>query len=174
MTLKSIILEFSSIMYLTLPRKSHRSYTIIDAQSNASMITPDVANRLAPTRPNIKYFLTTCSVGREEKAGKRIFRVMLWSMTSIMARLPQLVECTNIPEDKRKIAMPEMARQCSHLKEIAHEIPPYDPKANVEILTRREAPELLKITAGRNGPKGASWAQKLDMGWTISSQMCLN
>ena len=64
--------------------------------------------------------------------------------------------------------------ECPHLKEIAHEIPPYDPKANVEILTRREAPELLKITAGRNGPKGASWAQKLDMGWTISSQMCLN
>ena len=82
-----------------------------------------------------------------------------------------LVECTNIPED---IAMPKMVRECSHLKEIAHEIPPYDPKANVEILTRREAPELLKITAFRNGPKGASWAQKLDMGWTISSQMCLN
>ena len=156
------------------PQKSHRSYTIIDAQSNASMITPDLANRLAPTRPNIKYFLTTCSGGREEKAGKRIFRVMLWSKTSIMARLPQLLECTNIPEDKRKIAMPEMAIQCSHLKETAHEIPPYDPKANVEILTRRDAPELLKITAGRNGPKGASWAQKLDMGWTISSQMCLN
>ena len=85
-----------------------------------------------------------------------------------------LVECTNIPEDKRRIAMPKMVRECSQIKETAHEIPPYDPKANVEILTRREAPELLKITAGRNGPKGASWAQKLDMGWTISSQMCLN
>ena len=122
------------------------------------MITPNLANRLAPTRPNIKYFLMTCSGGREEKSGKRIFCVMLCSMTGIMARLPQLVECTNIPKDKRKIAMPKIVRQCSHLKEIAHEIPPYDPKANVEILTRREAPELLKITAGRNGPKGASWA----------------
>ena len=145
------------------PQKSHRTYAITDEQSNASMITPNLANRLAPTRPNIKYFLTTCSGGREEKAGKRIFRVILRSMTSIMARLPQLVEGTNISEDKRKIATPKMARQCSHLKEIAHEIPPYDPKVNVEILTRRDAPELLKITAGRNGPKGASWAQKLDL-----------
>ena len=146
------------------PQKSRRTYAIIDDQSNASMITPNLANRLAPTRPNIKYFLTTCSSGREEKAGKRIFRVMLCSMTSIMARLPKIVECTNIPEDKRKIALPEMARQCSHLKEIAHEIPPYDPKANVEVLIRRDASEFLKVTAGRNGPKGTSWAQKLDLG----------
>ena len=110
----------------------------------------------------------------KKKSGRRISRVVLRSLTGIIAKLPQLVECTNIPEGKREIATPEMARQFSHLKEIADEIPPYDPKASVEILIGRDAPELLKIRASRNGPKGAPWAQKLDLGWTISGQMCLD
>ena len=156
------------------PQQSHRTYAIIDDQSNASMITPNLANRLGATGPIVKYFLTTCSGGREEKSGRRISGVVLRSLTGTMARLPQLVECANIPEDKREIATPEMARQFSHLKEIADEIPPYDAKASVEILIGRDAPELLKIRASRNGPKGAPWAQKLDLGWTISGQMCLD
>ena len=122
----------------------------------------------------MKYFLMTCSGGREEKSGQRVSGVVLCSLTGIMARLPQLVECANIPEDKREIAAPEMARQFSHLKETANEIPPYDPKASVEILIGRDAPELLKIRASRNGPKGAPWTQNLDLGWTISGQMCLD
>ena len=150
------------------PQQSHRTYAIIDDQSNASMITPNVANRLGATGPIVKYFLTTGSGGREEKSGRRISGVVLRSLTGIIAKLPQLVECTNIPEDKREIATPEMARRFSHLKEIADEIPPCDPKASVEILIGRDAPELLKIRASRNGPKGAPWAQKLDLGWTIS------
>ena len=132
------------------------------------MITSNLANRLGATGPIVKYFLTTCSGGKEEKSGRRISGVVLPSLTGIMARLPQLVECANIPEDKREIATPEMARQFLHLKEIA------DPKESVEILIGRDAPELLKIRASRNGPKGAPWAQKLDLGWTISGQMCLD
>lgn len=109
------------------------------------MITPNLANRLGATGPIVKYFLTTSSGGREEKSGRRISGVVLRSLTGIIAKLPQLVECTNIPEDKGEIKTPGMARQFSHLKEIADEIPPYDPNA----------PELLKIRASRNGPKGA-------------------
>ena len=138
------------------------------------MITPNLANRLGATGPIVKYFLTTCRGRREEKPGRRISGVVLRSLTGIMARLPQIFECANIPEDKREIATPEMARQFSHLKEIADEILPYDPKVSVGILIGRDAPELLKIRARRNEPKGASWAQKLDLGWTISGQMCLD
>ncbi|PFX27723.1 hypothetical protein AWC38_SpisGene7574 [Stylophora pistillata] len=95
-------------------------------------------------------------------------------MAGRMSRLLQLVEFTNIPQDKREIITPEMARQFPHLQEIAEEIPAYDHKAKVEILIGRDAPELLKIRESRNGPKGAPWAQRLDLGWTVSGQMCLN
>ena len=67
-----------------------------------------------------------------------------------------------------------MAKQFPHLREIAEEIPPDDPEAAVEILIGKDAPELLKVRASRNGPKGAPWGQKLDLGWTVSGQMCLD
>ena len=64
--------------------------------------------------------------------------------------------------------------QFPHLKEVAKEIPPYDPKAEVEILIARDAPELLKVRESRNGQKGAPLAQQLDLEWMLSSQMCLD
>lgn len=151
-----------------------RAYAILDDQSNASMIGPNLADRLGATGPKFKYFLSTCSGGKEEKTGRRVSGVVLRSMAGKTLKLPQLVECDNIPRDKKEIVTPEMARQFPHLKEIAEEIPPYDPKAKVEILIGRDAPELLKIRESKNGPNGAPWAQKLDLGWTVSGQMCLD
>ena len=86
--------------------------------------------------------------------------------------MPTLVECDYIPRDKSEIPSPEIAREFHHLKEIADL--PLDPNANVEILISRDAPELLKIRASRNGPKGAPWAQKFKLGWTVSGQVCLD
>ena len=49
-----------------------------------------------------------------------------------------------------------------------------DSEAGIHIPIGRDAPELLKVRAFKNGPKGAPWAQKLDLGWTISGQLCLD
>ena len=67
-----------------------------------------------------------------------------------------------------------MARRFPHLQEIANEIPPLDGTADIHLLIRRDAPELLKVREFRNGPKGTPWAQKLSLGWTIIDQMCLD
>ena len=67
-----------------------------------------------------------------------------------------------------------MARRFSHLHEIASEIPPLDPNADVHLLLVRDTPELLKVREIKNGPKGAPWGQKLSLGWTIIGQMCLD
>lgn len=95
-------------------------------------------------------------------------------MTGRTSRLPQLIECASIPKDKREIVTPDMARKFSHLQEIADEISPYDPQAKVDFLIGRDTPELLKIGASKNGPKGAPWTQKLDLRRTLSGQMCLD
>ena len=76
--------------------------------------------------------------------------------------------------DKSEIPTPDVARRFEHLRTIADQIPPIDPNANIEILIGRDAPELLKVRAFKNGPRGAPWAQKLKLGWTISGQVCLN
>ena len=99
--------------------------------------------------------------------------VALYSMAGRTIRFPQLVECSNIPQDKREIVILEMARHFSHIKEVAKEIPPYHPKVKVEILIGRDAPELFKVRENKNGQKGAPWVQRLDLGW-ISGQMCLD
>ena len=138
------------------------------------MISPNLADKLGATGPKLKYLLSTCSGTTEEKSGRRVCGVALRSMAGRTIRLPQLVECSNIPQDKREIVTPEMAMEFLHLKEVAKEIPPYDPKAKVEILIARDAPELLKVRESRNGQKGTPWAQRLDLGWTISGQMCLD
>ena len=67
-----------------------------------------------------------------------------------------------------------MARRFPHLHEIAREIPPLDLNADIHLLLGRDAPELLKVREFTNGPKGAPWAQKLSLGWTIIGQMCLD
>ena len=51
---------------------------------------------------------------------------------------------------------------------------PFDPDAEVQILIGRDAPELMKVRAFKNGPKGAPWAQNLALEWTISGQVCLD
>ena len=156
------------------PQKFHRVYAILDDQSNASMISPRLVNKLGGSGPSLKYFLSTCSGGRQEKSGRRVSGISVCSMAGKTSRLPQLIECASIPQDKREIATPEMVMQFPHLRKIAEEIPPYDPKATVDILIGRDAPELLKIRASKNGPKGAPWAQKMDLGWTMSGELCLD
>ena len=126
------------------------------------MISPNLADKLGATGPKLKYLLSTCSGKTEEKSGRRVCGVVLRSMAGRTIRLPQLVECSNIPQDKREIVTPEMAMQFSHLKEVAKEIPPYDPQAKVEILIGRDVPELLKVQ---------EWPERSPVGATTRSRM---
>lgn len=100
---------------------SYRIHAVLDDQSNASMISPNLPNKLDTTGPYLKYLLT-CSSGKEERSGQGVFSVMPLSMARRTYRLPQLVECTNIPQDKGEIETPEMVKQFPHLNEIAEEI----------------------------------------------------
>ena len=137
-----------------------RVYAIIDEQSNSSLVSTELADELGADGPEEKYFLTTCSGTKETKYGRRVTDVVQ-SVSGAAAHLPT----TN--ESKREIPTLEMARRFPHLQEIANEIPPLDGTANIHLLIRRDAPELLKVREFRNGPKGTPWAQKLSLGWTI-------
>ena len=148
-------------------------YPIIDEHSNSSLVSTELADELGADGPKEKYFLTTCSGTKETKYGGRVTDV-LQSVSGAAADLPTLIECGNIPQDKREIPIPEMARRFPRLQEIANEIPPLDGTANIHLLIRRDTPELLKVREFRNGPKGTPWAQKLSLGWTIIGQMCLD
>ena len=67
-----------------------------------------------------------------------------------------------------------MARRFPHLSDITNEIPQLDENAKIHLLIGRDALELLKVREFRNGPKGAPWAKKTSLGWTIIGKMCLD
>ena len=142
------------------PNEVHRIYAIVDYQSNASIISIELADKLNAEGPEWKYYLSTCGGDKEVRYGRRLTGLII-------------IECDGIPQDKKEIPTPEIAREHPHLRSIAVEIP-LDKEANIQLLIGRDAPELLKVRAFKNCPKGASWAQKQALGWTISGQTCLD
>ena len=76
--------------------------------------------------------------------------------------------------DKTEIPIPQLVRNYDHLREIADEIPPLDTKPEVQLLIGRDAPEIMKAREVRHGPKGAPWAHKLAVGWTVCGRMCFS
>ena len=56
----------------------------------------------------------------------------------INEELPTLIECDNIPKNKRKIPTSELAKRYGHLRDIANEIPPIDPNAKTQLFYRSE------------------------------------
>ena len=156
------------------PHLTKRVYAIVDEQSNSSLVTSELADDLGADGRLEKYFLSTCNGEKEEKYGRRVAGITVRSLGGAEFAVPTLTECDTIPQDKREIPTPDMARSFPHLKAIAHEIPPINETAKIHLLLGRDAPELLKVREFRNGPKGAPWAQRLALGWTISGQMCLD
>ena len=151
-----------------------RVYAIIDEQSNSSLISSELADELGVLGLQEKYYLSTCTSEKEVKYGRRAANVSVQSPKGTASDLPTLIECDSIPQGKREIPTPEMARKFPHLQEIANEIPPFDGNADIHLLIGRDALELLKVREFRNRPEEAPWTQRLTLGWTITGQMCLD
>ena len=148
------------------PDQAHRVYVIVDDQSNASMISPELTDAMGVTGRKEKYLLSTCSGEKEVKYGRRVTGAYVKSLDGKTFKLPTLVECGSIPQSKEEIPTPDIATRFPHLRELAKHFPPIDSKAKIQILIGRDAPELMKVRASRNRPRGAPWAQKLGLGWT--------
>ncbi|XP_028391897.1 uncharacterized protein LOC114516570 [Dendronephthya gigantea] len=156
------------------PQNIVKVYALIDEQSNASLIAPKLVDDLGLEGPKEKYCLTTCSSSKETHYGRRVSGLTITSSDGVLMKLPRLVECDNIPSDKREIPIPEQVRRYGHLREVADKLPPLKSEAEVQLLIGRDAPEIMKVREVRNGPKGAPWAHRLAVGCTICGRMCVN
>ena len=154
------------------PNEVHRVYAIVGDQSNASIISTALADKMNAEGPEWKYYLSTCGGTKEVRYGSRLTGLIIRSIHGRTSRLPTLIECDGIPQDKKEIPTPEVAREHPHFRSIAVEIPPRDKEAKIQLLIVSDAPELLEVRAFKKSPKGAPWTQKLSLGWTISGQTC--
>lgn len=71
--------------------ETQRIYATVDDQSNASMITTELADRIGAQGPREKYFLSTCSGDRVVKYGRRIPVLVVRPRTGKMSKLRMLI-----------------------------------------------------------------------------------
>ncbi len=143
------------IFHLDNAQNTVRTYAVIDEQSNASMISPVLLEKLGISGEKQKYYLLTCSGAREMKFGYRASGLFVKNLKGCKFKLPTLVKCDNIPSDKGEIPIPEKVKKFAHLKDIAEEIPPKDEQA--EIQGRNPPFNRLRCTRADENKSNSEW-----------------
>ncbi|KAK7895294.1 hypothetical protein WMY93_020619 [Mugilogobius chulae] len=148
-------------------------YAVIDEQSNRSLAKTEFFNLFEIKTTPAPYTLKTCS-GKAETTGRRAVDFIIESMdgkTNI--KLPPLIECDSVPDDRSEIPSPEIAQHHPHLLPIANKIQPVDHHAPILLLLGRDILSVHKVREQINGPSNAPYAQRLDLGWVVVGEVCL-
>ncbi|XP_064469540.1 uncharacterized protein LOC135384259 [Ornithodoros turicata] len=155
------------------PEQAVRMYAVIDDQSNKSLARPEFFECFNIHGCEYPYTLRTCA-GVVETLGRRATGYVVEGIDSgTRLPLPTLTECDQIPNDRNEIPTPDVARRHPHLKALADVIPPLDPNAQILLLLGRDLVQAHKVRQQRNGPNHAPFAQKLDLGWVIVGDVCI-
>lgn len=114
--------------------RTFNMYAVIDEQSNRSLAKSEFFDLFEIKTMPAPYTLKTCA-GKAETAGRRAVNFGMRSMDGKMdIRLPPLIECDSVPDDRGEIPTPEMAQHHPHLLPIAHKIQPVDHHAPILLL----------------------------------------
>ena len=156
------------------PHVTIRTYVIIDDQSNHSLARAKLFDKLNIKGSATSYTLKTCS-GVKQTLGRRAHGLVIEFLDKqVRYQLPTLTECDEIPNNREEIPTPEVARAHPHLFQKANKIPTLDKEAEVLLLVGRDIPALHKVHESRNGPRNAPWGQRLDLGWVVLGNTCLD
>lgn len=113
-------------------------YATTDDQSNRTLVKGDLLDTFRDHSESVPYTLSSCS-GNMCAFGRRAKGYSIQSFDNkVTLKLPTLVECNKIPNDRSEIATPDVARNFSHLKCIADQIPELDNQADIQILIGRD------------------------------------
>ena len=157
-----------------LPEKAVKMYAIIDDQSNRSLAGPKFFEAFGIKGPSEPYILNTCS-GRIETSGRRAQGFIASPISgNTEIPLPTLIECDQIPNHRDEIPTPEAAFHQPHLRHLANVIPPMDNNAEILLLLGRDNLRVHKVRQQCNGPDYAPFAQRLDLGWVVIGNVCLD
>lgn len=156
------------------PGKKVKAYVLIDDQSNCSLAKPQLFNLLNLDGERFPYTLKTCA-GITQKEGRHAKGLVIESLDGHKQHLlPTITECDAIPDNRDEIPTPDIARAHPHLQQIANQIPGVQRGIDILLLIGRDAPPLHKVRESRNGRGNSPWAQRLDLGWVILGNTCLD
>ncbi len=108
-------------------------------------------------------------------AGRKVSGFSVESLDGkTVVALPPLLECNTLPDDISEIPTPEVAVHFPHLTAMSEKIPPLDRGAPILLLLGRDVLSVHKVREQRNGPQNTPYAQRLDLGWVIVGEVCLD
>ena len=156
------------------PDKAKKVYVLLDEQSNKSLAKTELFEQLHVGGHPSPYTLRTCS-GLVHTTGRRAKDLVIESLDGkTTLPLPTIIECNEIPESRAEIPTPTAAKHFAHLRPIADHIPEIDDQAQILILLGRDILQVHKVREHRNGPGNTPFAQRLDLGWVIIGEVCLD
>nr|XP_034334815.1 uncharacterized protein LOC117691978 [Crassostrea gigas] len=148
------------------------SDTETDSQSNRSLANSCFFNFFGVEGPDVQYELTSCS-GLSSQTGRRSAGFIISSLDGKSSlRLPSLMECNYIPNNRDEIPTPEVARSYRHMRDIEEEIPPLDQDAEITLLVGRDLLPAHHILDQRLGDSDSPFAQRLHLGWVVIGEVC--
>ena len=156
------------------PERKVKAYVLIDDQSNCSLATPQLFDLLNIDGEKFPYSLRTCA-GTMQTEGRHATGLVIETLDGHKPYLlPTVTECDAIPDNKDEIPSPDIAKAHPHLRPIANQIPEPQRDVDILLLIGRDAPPLHKVRESRNGKGNSPWAQRLDLGWVILGNACLD
>ncbi|XP_051816711.1 uncharacterized protein LOC127537707 [Acanthochromis polyacanthus] len=154
--------------------RSVKMYVILDDQSNRSLARSEFFQLFGVEGNLSPYMMKTCA-GTTEMTGRKAVGFQIEAINGGMCMdLPPLIECNEIMNNRSEIPTPEVALAHAHLKHIAPNIPELDPNAQMMILLGRDMIRVHKVRQQVNGPHNAPFAQRLDLGWVIVGEVCID
>jgi hypothetical protein len=155
------------------PELAKHVYVILDDQSNRSLAKTELFDLLGIEGHTSAYTLRTCS-GQTNTTGRRARDLVVESLDGKVIPLPTIIECNEIPDSRSEIPTAAAARHFAHLHPIADYIPSVDNSAQILMLLGRDILQVHKVREQRNGRGNAPFAQRLDLGWVIVGDVCLD
>lgn len=145
-------------------------YSIIDDQSSNTLATSIFFDCFNEYGPDHLYTLKSCS-GESVNSGSKACGYVIESCDqSQVFRLPDIIECNEIPQNRSEIPSPEVAAFYPHLSDITHYIPTIDNHISIELLIGRGLIDTHIVLDQRVGvPLG----EKLPLGWVLIGNFCL-
>lgn len=154
--------------------RSIKMYAILDDQSNRSLARTEFFQLFGVQGNPSPYLMRTCA-GTVEMTGRKAVGFQVQAVNSeLCLDLPPLIECNEIMSNRSEIPSPEVALSHAHLRPVAPYIPEPDPEAQILILLGRDLIRVHKVRQQINGPHEAPFAQRLDLGWVIVGEVCID
>ncbi|XP_061682545.1 uncharacterized protein LOC133504377 [Syngnathoides biaculeatus] len=154
--------------------RSIKMYAILDDQSNRSLARSEFFKLFDIQGDHTPYPMRTCA-GTTEMTVRKAVGFQIEALNGeVCLDLPPLIECNEVTSNRSEIPSPEIAHSHAHLRSMAPHIPKIDPKAQILILLGRDLIQVHKVRDQINGPHNAPFAQRLDLGWVIVGEVCID